>query len=235
MANELNLSISLSFQKNGAIIQRQLSAQFNVSGSAGIQVIQNIGTSDETLNLGDVATPGFLLLHNLAAFAFVVTPTAPTIGNVGTAGAVTWSYKAVARQSDGAYSAASSAGSTATGNATLTTGNYNTITWPAVTGMRATDFYDIYRTAHGTSPTTDGLIGTVAGNVLTLDDTGQAGDASTPPATGIDNVIEFGSDGSVYPNQLKGQEFSIVRWQGAAIHCKALTLAADLESILIPD
>lgn len=230
MADELSLNISLSFRKGGVEISRNLGDNLNVAAAHYAAGTPSIGTSDETLALGDVASNGFLLLHNLEAFVEVTTPAAPVITNQGTAGAATWTYKIVAKQSDGSYSAASAAGSTTTGNATLTGSNFNRITWAAVEGA---DSYDIYRTVAGTSPTSLGKIGNTTG--VTFDDTGLAGDAGTPPATGVDNVILFGSDGSSYPSRLKGGEFSVVRWNGAAIHAKANTIAADLEYILISD
>lgn len=229
---EISLSLGFSFAKNGASIQRSLSGTVAVAGTKAIQNVQNIGTGDETLALGDVATPGILILHNLGAYVEVTTPSAPVITNAGI-GATTWSYKIVARQSAGAYSAASSAGSTTTGNPTLSSlsgGNYNNVAWAAVDGA---DSYDIYRTSAGGTPSSTGKIGNTVS--LTFDDIGYAGDASTAPATGVDNVILLGADGSSYPNKLKGEEFSVVRHNGAAIHAKANTIATDLEYILISD
>jgi hypothetical protein len=230
MANELKLALTLNYLKSGVVLQRSLSDQFNVAGSTAIQNVASIGTSDESLALGDVATNGYLLLHNLEAYVEVTTPAAPTVTPAGTTGASTWSYKIVAKQSDGSYSAASSAGTTTTGNATLTALNKNVITWAAITGAAT---YDIYRTAHGTSPSTDGKIGNTA--LLTLDDTGLAGDAGTAPATGTDNVILLGADGSSYPIKLKGEDFALLRFNGAAAHAKANTIASKLEYILISD
>lgn len=227
---EISLSLGFSFSKNGASIQRSLNGTVAVAGSKAIQNVQNIGTSDETLALGDVATPGILILHNLGAYVEVTTPAAPTVANQGTPGSTTVTYKIVAKQSDGSYSAASSAGTTTTANATLNGSNFNRLTWTAVDGA---DSYDIYRTAAGGTPSTLGKIGT--STTATFDDTGLAGDAGTAPATGVDNVILLGADGSSYPNKLKGGEFSVTRWNGAAIHGKANTIATDLESILISD
>lgn len=104
------------------------------------------------------------------------TPSAPTVTPQGTTGASTWSYKIEALNRD-MTSIASSAGSTATGNATLSSTNFNRLTWTAVTGATA---YRIYRTAVATSPTTTGVIG-IVGAVLQFDDTGLAGDGSTAP------------------------------------------------------
>ncbi len=231
MADEITLSLGFNYSKNGALIQRSLNATLDVSGDKAIQNIQNIGTGDETLALGDVATNGILLLHNLEAFVEVTTPGAPTISNQGTPASTTISYKIVAKQSDGSYSAASSAGTTTTAAATLTGVNFNRLTWTDQTA--ATGGFDIYRTAAGGTPSTTGKIGSVAAGVATFDDTGLAGDSGTAPATGVDNVILLGADGSSYPNKLKGEEFALVRWNGAAIHGKGNTIACDLEYVLI--
>src|SRR3990167_5783147 len=100
----------------------------------------------------------------------ISTPAVPTITPVGTTGATTYGYKIVGK--DGiTTTAASTEGTTATGNATLSSTNYNAITWAAVSN---TLDYDIYRTTGGA---TQGLIGTTTG--IVFNDTGLAGDAST--------------------------------------------------------
>lgn len=137
----------------------------------------------------------------------VPTPSAPTITNVGTVGAVTWTYKIVARNGFGASvgeTAASTGGSTTTGNATLTSANYNVITWSSVVGAA---FYDVYRTAAGTTPSTTGLIGSVPATVVnatglqsatySFNDTALAGDGSTAPTvntTGSFNAPALSGD-----------------------------------------
>jgi hypothetical protein len=105
------------------------------------------------------------------------TPTAPTITPQGTTGASTWTYKIEALNAD-QTSIASAAGSTTTGNATLSATNNNQIVWVAITGAAA---YRIYRTAVATSPTTTGVIAIVGGSALQFNDTGVAGDLSTAP------------------------------------------------------
>lgn len=110
---------------------------------------------------------------HLKELATLSTPSAPTITNVGTAGATAYSYKVVAMHRHGA-SAASTAGSTATGNATLTAGNYNNIAWTAVDDATA---YVIYRTVGGT---TQGVIG-IVGEVTAFRDTGLTGDDTDEP------------------------------------------------------
>jgi len=118
---------------------------------------------------------------NLMELPSLSTPSAPTITPQGTTGAATWTYKIEALNKD-QTSIASSAGSTATGNATLSSTNFNRITWSAVTNATS---YRIYRTVSGGTPTTLGVIA-VVGSVLQLDDTGLAGDSATAPtaATG---------------------------------------------------
>jgi hypothetical protein len=105
----------------------------------------------------------------------LTTPGAPTITPQGTTGATTYSYKIVAVMANGQTTDASAAGTTTTGNATLTAGNNNKIDWVAVSGAFQ---YRIYRTVGGA---TQGLISTVTAPVITKNDTGLAGDGSTAP------------------------------------------------------
>lgn len=103
-------------------------------------------------------------------------PGAPTVTPTGTTGATAYSYKVVAMHRHGT-TAASSAGSTATGNATLSSTNFNRVTWTAVTGAES---YVVYRSASSGTPSSVGVVG-VVGAVTTFDDTGIAGDATTAP------------------------------------------------------
>ncbi len=190
----------------------------NVVGKNAIKYVQTVGTADATLDLGQIGTIGYVVLRNLEAEVIITTPGAPTVVTAGTPGAATWTYKIVAKQADGAYSAASSSGSIGTGNATLDNTNYNTITWTAVTGATS---YDVYRTAHGTTPSTNGLIGNTT--ALTLDDKALAGDSASAPSAGIDNVALIGGDGVDYPVRVRGNGFAIFEGNSAAIHHKRNT------------
>src|SRR6185369_15498048 len=115
----------------------------------------------------------------------LTAPDAPTVTPSGTAGAATWRYKIVAKKvSTEQFSAASAQGTTTTGNATLTSTNYNRIAWTAVSDANQ---YDIYRTTSGGTPATTGLIGTT--NNIFFNDTGVAGDGSTAPAVGGPGVV----------------------------------------------
>lgn len=83
MADELKISGTLSFIKGTAPgdlkIVRTLSSQtFDVSGTSGFQNIISLATTDETLALGDVATIGYCLFHNLDATNYI------SIGSDGT-------------------------------------------------------------------------------------------------------------------------------------------------------
>lgn len=104
-----------------------------------------------------------------------VTPTRPaTPANVaaapgGATGATTITYKVVARKANTQYSAPGAATPITNSNNTIDGTNFNTVTWDAVAGMGASDFYDVYRIRSGQS---DKLVASVAGNLLTANDTG---------------------------------------------------------------
>lgn len=106
---------------------------------------------------------------------FAANPDAPTVTNQGAAGAAARSWKIVAVAADGTKSAASTAGSTATGHASPDGTNFDRLTWPAVPGASS---YEVWRTAGGA---TQGKIGATSGT--TFDDTGLAGDGATAPTT----------------------------------------------------
>ncbi len=85
MAAEGVLVISLQFTKGNIPPQTFASGSvsFDVAGSNYIRNVQNIGTSKEAMLLGDVGTPGYVLLHNLDATNFVeVFPNATDAGLV---------------------------------------------------------------------------------------------------------------------------------------------------------
>lgn len=101
--------------------------------------------------------------------------------NKGTAGTTTYSYVFVALAGCG-HSAPSTTYTTTTGNATLDTTNYNALGIAPAGGAWG---FDVYRTAGGA---TQGKIGTVYvasnnpnGFELALNDTGLAGDGTSPP------------------------------------------------------
>lgn len=116
---------------------------------------------------------GFIRLVGLRST--IGSPTDLAITQGGTPGTTSYTYRVTAYNSDG-ESIACTALATATGNATLSAVNYNTLTWTAVTG--ATGYY-IYRTVSGGTPSTTGYIGTTT--AVTYNDDGDAGDGASVP------------------------------------------------------
>ena len=71
MANEIAYSFTLSFSKSGAGDSKAVSGNVNVSGTDYVRGVQAVGTSDETISLVDVGTPGWCYLKNLDATNYV--------------------------------------------------------------------------------------------------------------------------------------------------------------------
>jgi len=71
MASELTLQIKASYTKGGAAFSRTLNKTLDVSGTALQHAVQNIGTAEETLGLGDVTPAGYAVFLNLDASNYV--------------------------------------------------------------------------------------------------------------------------------------------------------------------
>ena len=75
MANELLLSIAASFSKGGRTADtRNMGASgvfIDVSGTDFFHGTQTIGTSPEAIDLGDITTPGYIVIKNRDATNFV--------------------------------------------------------------------------------------------------------------------------------------------------------------------
>jgi hypothetical protein len=67
MAAELTVTGSLSFAKGNvpAIARARSGVTFDVAGAKYVAGVQNIGTSEEAIHLGDLGTPGWYYLRNL--------------------------------------------------------------------------------------------------------------------------------------------------------------------------
>lgn len=144
----------------------------------------------------------------------------PTLTSVTPTGGVAghYTYKIVGVDSSGATSAASAGVSDTSGPTTLDGSHYETLAWTDPPGAVS---INIYRTAGGT---TQGLIGNVLAGVQTFNDTGAAGDSSSPPSSntsGVGGSIECASlrDKSVQvdgtfssTNQIQGS-IDNVNWQ----------------------
>lgn len=72
MANELRLSVSVSFEKGGASISKTKSPSLDVTGDLFAHGVQNIGIVEEELTLvSGMGTLGYVYLHNLDATNFI--------------------------------------------------------------------------------------------------------------------------------------------------------------------
>lgn len=100
----------------------------------------------------------------------------PTVTPFGTTGAATWTYKIAAVGYNGVATVLGTAGSTATGNATLTPANGNLITWTPVADAA---YYIVVRTVSGGTPASLGVIGIVTNGESELEDVGQAATENT--------------------------------------------------------
>lgn len=113
-----------------------------------------------------------ITVNHAGAACTLATPSAPTVTPTGTAGTTTYQYQIVALDGKGGCTAASAAGVTTTGNATLSATNYNALSWTAVSGATA---YAVYGRVSGTMQ----LLAIVSGT--SWNDKGTA--AITPPST----------------------------------------------------
>lgn len=112
---------------------------------------------------------------------FLPTPSAPTVTPVGTTGATTYGYKIVALvDSEDEHTAASAEGTTAIGNAVLSSTNYNRITFLPVPGASA---YNVYRTTEAGAPVTKKITPQADTARLTFSDIGGAIVVEVPPTT----------------------------------------------------
>lgn len=72
MANEITVTASLQFAKGNitALTRSYNGVSVTVTGTAYVQNVQTVGTSEEALLIGDV-TPGYVLMKNLDSTNFV--------------------------------------------------------------------------------------------------------------------------------------------------------------------
>jgi len=72
MANELTVSVRLTFSKGGAKVSRTLTDSITVTGDTFTHEVQSVGTTEEELAQGaDLGTPGYMLIINLDATNYV--------------------------------------------------------------------------------------------------------------------------------------------------------------------
>lgn len=72
MANEIRYSISLSARKSNAIVSLATSPSLTMTGDDMVQATQVIGTSAETVDLGEITgAPAMLMIQNLDTTNFI--------------------------------------------------------------------------------------------------------------------------------------------------------------------
>lgn len=72
MASELTISAELDFTKGTVSISKVgSSTKFTVTGTKYVQAVQSIGVTAEALGLGDIGTPGYIIIFNRDATNFV--------------------------------------------------------------------------------------------------------------------------------------------------------------------
>jgi hypothetical protein len=71
MANEIQLSASLSCTKSGATVTGTSSNVITQAGTPSIANVQIVGTTTEALLIGDITNIGYVYLKNLDATNFV--------------------------------------------------------------------------------------------------------------------------------------------------------------------
>lgn len=146
-------------------------------------------------NAPSIPVQGGLTGASAFSTSTVSTPTLANCVAQGTTGSTTITYKGVAKDANGNYTAASAACTVSNANATLSAGNSVLIQINAFSTAPGAASFDIYRTTtNGTSPTTTGKIGNVpcaTGTIppscgtLTFTDTGLAPTvaSATPPTS----------------------------------------------------
>jgi len=72
MANEAIVSVSLQFKKGNVDHTLSDAAKtFDVTGTRYIRAVQNVGTSEEALDMGDITDPGWAYFRNLDSSNYV--------------------------------------------------------------------------------------------------------------------------------------------------------------------
>lgn len=150
---------------------------------------------------GTIGVNGSLNTQSLTTSQVTGTVGTPSVSQVGTPGVTSYTYVIVPRDAYGGAALKSSNANTTTGNATLNGSNYNQITISQTVqgNVIGVVSFDVYRTVSGGTPSSIGKIGSISvgalgtpplnatntyyGTILTFNDTGLAGDGTSPPST----------------------------------------------------
>lgn len=120
----------------------------------------------------------------------ISAPTAPTVTPAGTAGTTAYYYKIVAVNVYGTVAGAE--GSTTTGNATLSSTDYNALSWTAVTGATS---YEVWR---GTASDGEDVLVASGITTTTYNDEG-GGTSGTIPTTNTTGEAHLVDDCGIFP------------------------------------
>jgi hypothetical protein len=73
MANEIEISVSISASKSGMTVNRAETFKVDMSGESMIHGVQNVGTSIEVLDLaeGSIGTSGWCFIKNLDSTNYI--------------------------------------------------------------------------------------------------------------------------------------------------------------------
>lgn len=183
-ANQLTIDVA----DTGLSTTGRFDIVLRLGGSADVNIVErwldvsmSPGDSRYAVNLINSPDTGsaYVTLTNLATLpgSPPATPSAPTVTTGGTAGSTSYYYRIVAINSAGS-SAASPEGSITTGNATLSSTNFNTVTLPNVAGQT----YNVYRS--GTT-STELLIASGVGGPSYVDNTPGPGAGTYPTVSAL--------------------------------------------------
>ncbi len=165
----------------------QVDGNSNLAGDTSIA--GGLSVANNTAIEGNLAVAGASNFGSVVTITggAASTPGIPTVTPSPAGGSTSYSYEIAAINGNGQTTAASSAGSTTTGPATLTATTFNIISWTAVSGAFG---YNIYRTADGQSGQSAnvGLIGTSYGN--SFNDIGYAASGSAPSTNSITTAFQ---------------------------------------------
>lgn len=169
----------------------------SVQGATGYKIYRTKGTTADPAGRLIKTVAQTTLVINDTGDALAVPPAvvaSPPVANTTGAqpGTTTYGYKVTALLGLG-ESAASAQGTTAIGKNPLTSVDYTIVTWKKVINAKG---YRVYRTFGGSLPPR--LIAEVSGgDTLTVRDTGEIGEAITPPTVNTTGTGTLADDGGV--------------------------------------
>jgi N-acetylneuraminic acid mutarotase len=183
--------------------------QTAVNSSSALVVQNSNGSSVLTVDTAntDVTTNGQLSVNGGLVVSGLAVPTLSSVASTGINNGITYQYEVSAVNYNGNYTAGSTALSNGgLGASTLTTSNYNTITWTGVSG--ASQYY-VYRVYESGGTETPGFVGTVqsnagSNNIYTFYDNGttmvtytNGATSSSSPAPQYDTSGQLTATGTV--------------------------------------